>query len=598
MSSSSINVIIFSQGAGNQQYGLGQDAKLLELILREMNSTGKTNVNIKHKDQHTYVGQGSLPSVSDVHIYLEVPCRAAFPWAKVNIVIPNQEWWYKNEWQWVYDEPSVVFFYRTMYCQNLFKDKVKESQGHYISWRCFPNTDNKSNGNKEKKALYMVGGSVNKMAAANLLVKFWKPTYPKLTIVAAEQLGEPVIADNIEYIIGHIKADKKTQLQNESLYHVTASIAEGFGYTMAEAINSGAIPIWTDLPAYQEIWGQHLGEIGKIVTYEDLSGTMNLEMNDCPRLFTEESLDSCMTGLLTLRDEALAENFANTIKTAAAQAKKFRTEFQNSWKRIEQLVKKAAPLSVPPKMILPADLPIVGIVTLVYNRPEWFAHAVRNIQICDYPRDKIVWTIVDDSDSSNRVDTKIDKIKIAMPDLKVHYVSSGKRLAIGEKRNRGCQAAITANPDVRVLAFMDDDDHYPKSSLIMRVLWLMSCTKGAVYCSSLPMYHITKYISAINVPPLNLAPCKRVSEASMCFLRTFWEGGKFPNSVSVAEGEDFLRGREIDTMEIPPEGVIVSFLHGKNATSRRVPEQKESNGCHYGFSDEYFTMISQIGGST
>jgi hypothetical protein len=80
----------------------------------------------------------------------------------------------------------------------------------------------------------------------------------------------------------------------------------------------------------------------------------------------------------------------------------------------------------------------------------------------------------------------------------------------------------------------------------------------------------------------------------MCFKRTFWEERKFPSDISIAEGELFLQNRENDTMEIPPEGIIVSFLHGKNTTSRRVPEEKEANGCHYGFSDEYFTMISRI----
>jgi cellulose synthase/poly-beta-1,6-N-acetylglucosamine synthase-like glycosyltransferase len=249
-------------------------------------------------------------------------------------------------------------------------------------------------------------------------------------------------------------------------------------------------------------------------------------------------------------------------------------------------------------MIKPDEIPVVGVITLVYNRPEWFAHAVRNIQTCDYPRDKLVWVIVDDSDGLGRVDVNVEKLKTTMPDLKVRYVSSGKKLHIGEKRNRGCAAAIEANPDTSVFMFMDDDDHYPKASVIMRVLWLRNSKKGAVYCSTLPMYDINKYISAINVPPLNLSPCKRVSEASMCISRQFWEARKFPNDVSVAEGELFLKDRELDSMEIPPEGIIVSFLHGKNSTSRRVPEQKEANGCHYGFSDEYFIMISKIAQTT
>lgn len=64
--------------------------------------------------------------------------------------------------------------------------------------------------------------------------------------------------------------------------------------------------------------------------------------------------------------------------------------------------------------------------------------------------------------------------------------------------------------------------------------------------------------------------------------------------MSIAEGEGFIVGREQDTVEIPPEGVIVSFLHGGNATSRRVPESSEPNGCHYGFDDDFFSYISSL----
>jgi hypothetical protein len=591
--SSQLNVVIFSKAAGNQQYGLGQDAKLVELVLREMNATGKTKIQLNHRDPYTYVGQGSIPTLADIHIYLEVPCRGAFPWAKINVIIPNQEWWYTNEWNWAINDPSSIFLYRTQYAEK----KFSALRGSYISWRC-PVTLGDTIPLKQKKhqALYIVGGSINKRVAAENLVKFWKPNYPPLIIAISQELSKDLVtADNITYKVGYMTELEKTELQKISLYHVTASIAEGFGYTMAEALNFGAIPIWTDIPAYKEFWGELLGEIGKISTFQNLAHNMNLEMLDTPCEFTEEALDVCMKGLQNLNFDNLEINFMKKIQNSVnLQTKKFRNEFQNSWKIIERAVSKAPSPVVPPKMIKPSDIPVVGIVTLIYNRPEWFSHAVRNIQTCDYPRDKMIWVIVDDSDGMNRVDINVEKIKKTMPDLKIRYVSSGKRLTIGEKRNRGCQAVIDTDPLTSVFAFMDDDDHYPKASLIMRILWLINSKKSCVYCSTLPMYHIQKYISAINVPPLNLSPCKRVSEASMCFKRTFWEERKFPSDISIAEGELFLQNRENDTMEIPPEGIIVSFLHGKNTTSRRVPEEKEANGCHYGFSDEYFTMISRI----
>jgi len=115
-----------------------------------------------------------------------------------------------------------------------------------------------------------------------------------------------------------------------------------------------------------------------------------------------------------------------------------------------------------------------------------------------------------------------------------------------------------------------------------------------VYCSTLPMYDSKRYISAMNVPPLNITPAERVSEASLAFTREFFEARPFPASVSVAEGEGFIAGREAQTAEIPPHGIIVSFLHSGNSTSRRVPENTEPNGCHYGFSDEFFTYVSEV----
>ena len=47
--------------------------------------------------------------------------------------------------------------------------------------------------------------------------------------------------------------------------------------------------------------------------------------------------------------------------------------------------------------------------------------------------------------------------------------------------------------------------------------------------------------------------------------------------------------------EISPQEVIVSLVHPKNTSSRRVPNLKEPNGCHYGFNENLFTLVTQIG---
>ena len=577
-----LRVVIFSWGAGNQQYGLGQDARIMESMIRTIAPT----TEVAHKDPHAFVGRGK-PLPADIHIYLEVPCRVAFAWARVNIVIPNAEWWYTRAWSWV-AEAGALFWFRTRHCESLF-ERIG-IKGRYIGWSnnrglAFASAAAAAAAAAvENKALYVVGGSKHKKAAADTIVAAWKPEWPRLTVLCADERPAAAAAC-VEWRREYLSDSAKKQLQATSRYHVVASQAEGFGYTMIEAVSHNALILRTAIPVYEEVWGGL--SAGRIAMNPvDASGC---DMLDPPRSFTTEAVVVAMTSLLKQKPRK-----SSVAKEALLlRSEQFRKLFTGAWTVTAAAVAKGS-LRIP--TAAPTGQPVMGVVTLVHNRPRWFSHAVRNIETSDWPREKLIWVVVDDSDGVGRVDNQIERAIAGLPNLQIEYVSLGKKTPIGEKRNRGIAAAIAKRPDISVLAFMDDDDHYPACSLSLRYAWLTASGRDCVYASTLPMYDITRYISAINVPPLTLSPCERVSEATLCFKREFWETRAFPDTISVAEGEEFLRGREDGGVEIPPDGVIVSFLHGKNFTSRRVPENKEPNGCHYGFSDEYFTMVSQLAG--
>jgi len=585
-----MRVNIFSRSAGNQQYGIGVDAQIITQTLREISATSKNKLEIQHKDPYNFIGNGKMPEPVDVNIFLEVPCRSAFPWAKVNVVIPNPDWWYNDAWKWVFDEPSTVLFHRSKFSEGLFQNFKRNFQ---ISWR--PQNFEVKNRNETTKvdqALYIVGGSMNKLAACKIVVDAWKPEYPPLVIVASER-NYVVDKPNVQWITQYISPEQKLSLQQKSKYHVVASLAEGFGYTMCEAIQHGAIPLWTNLEVYNEFWGDFL-TMGKIPV--SVNAESRSLMIDKPRSMTSVDVAVAMDTLLTeVKGFDILQYYSRSKEHLVNMTRGFRTLFGDAWKSVERLVNKAAPLIAPPRVL--DNVPVLGVVTLVHNRPNWFTNAARNLMISEYPKDKMVWVIVDDGVMEGRVDSKIDAAKRVLNGMNIKYISMSKKTPISDKRNQGCAAAISARPDLQVFAFMDDDDHYPAPSLTIRSMWLAASKKGCVYASVLPMYHIPKYISAVNVPPLDLAPCQRLSEASLCFTRNFWEARGFPSSVNVAEGEAFLKDREQDSIEIPPEGVIVSFLHNRNSTSRRVPKDQEANGCHYGFSDDYFTMICHLGGA-
>jgi hypothetical protein len=89
---------------------------------------------------------------------------------------------------------------------------------------------------------------------------------------------------------------------------------------------------------------------------------------------------------------------------------------------------------------------------------------------------------------------------------------------------------------------------------------------------------------------------QRVSEATLIFTKKFWEERKFGDT-QIAEGDAFIRGREHMCRELSPQEVIVSLVHPKNTSSRKIPDFKEPNGCHFGFNEKLFAMVSEIGES-
>lgn len=276
--------------------------------------------------------------------------------------------------------------------------------------------------------------------------------------------------------------------------------------------------------------------------------------------------------------------------------------YAESWRRLMETVERRRhPPALPAALPKDAAIPRVGIVTLTRNRPQWWPVMVRNVAGARWPLNRMEWIIVDDSDEGKDLTAQVEKLREQATGLTVQYVrlsppaDGAAAMTIGAKRNAAV-AAASAGTDLFVC--MDDDDYYPEDSIGRRVSWLSvpggGPGRGAAYCATIPMYDTTRYISAMNAPPLILGATQRISEATLAFTRAFWTARPFPD-VSMAEGEGFIAGRETQTAEIPPYGVIVSFIHKTNTSSRRVPADQPANGCHYGFSDEFFSLVTEIG---
>jgi hypothetical protein len=607
---SGLNIVILGHVARNSSddkgWGLGQDAKVVEMALRAVSAGGHVRIaSVDHMDSMSFCGSGRRPRIVDVNIHLEVPCRAAWRWARYNIVMVNQEWWYRGAWDWALEPVercgADMFLFKSAYARSLFPE-LDDRRTRIIPWRCTPEINgvlgSLDTAGTRKEFLYLVGASVNKSIVAHTIVSAWRAQWPPLRIVGVKPVLDELSAIRTDYadagIIFQLPFDTDSEriaAQVACAYHVVGSAAEGFGFTFAEAAAVGALPLWTNIPVYKELYGNVLGSIGCIdyVGPPIMENSQTMQDRICENWCVhdvEKAVQSILN--LTKQEDSLLRGQLRHLYTT--RIKEHRHAWRSLLGAVEKRLRSIPYLALPPRPLAPSDLPHVGIVTLTHNRPGWWTNMARNILLADYPRSKLTWVVVDDSDGEGRVDAQVMKFRDANPELNIKYVSLTRNTPIGEKRNRGC-AEVN---DASIFVMMDDDDHYPKSSILARVTWMRAFGVPCVYCATLPMYDCKNYISAINVPPLNLSPIERVSEASLAFTREFWVARGFPSTVSIAEGTQFLSERITQTAEIPPEGVIVSFLHGLNYTSRRVPESTEPNGCHYGFEDSYFEYLSGL----
>jgi hypothetical protein len=215
--------------------------------------------------------------------------------------------------------------------------------------------------------------------------------------------------------------------------------------------------------------------------------------------------------------------------------------------------------------------------------------------IQDYPKDKIEWIIVEDSDDpAEDASDRVMAVAAQAEPVRVIYVPLKKKRTVGAKRNLGVQKA-TAD----IVLMMDDDDHYPETSFRRRVAWLTAhpWQPQAVAATTIACYDLVHGVSAVNSPPFTLPLSQRISEATLTFRRSWWEARHFPADVQVGEGESFTAGREDEVLEIPPQQAIVAFSHGKNASSRRLPSGEGLKpGCFWGFPAPFLKFIHELAG--
>lgn len=549
--------------------GVSQDIQILHGIIAHV---------IGHDTEVCYVPH-HLPHCpqAELNFFVEVINPSLFMYAAKNIWVPNPEWTYKT-WE-PYSRMVDEIWVKTHEAERLFENwncKVR-----YIGWssidKGIPERKNFS------KAIVPVGKNIwrnpKPIIQAYIKIQQRDPNLyralPELHIVhMPEAVSIPPIPESIESKVklhSELMPEKDyDELVRECGLCICMSATEGFGHAINEAMSAGCLLILSPIDAFRELADEVLW----------VSNSKVIPHPQCLGQLEDVDVDSIIDSLIVYVTSQFQWKVDKT-KLVRSEYEGRHAKFMQQMEVVLNTLKDTPTYVLEDRMPKEDAMPSVSLITITRDRRAFIPLAKYCFLAQAYPEDKLEWVIVDDGK---------DQIKDLVSDLpNVKYVLVDEPLTIGAKRNLAIEKASHD-----ILVMLDDDDVYPNNSVLTRVAYMLAePKKECIFSTTIPCYEIHDTKSFMNVPPIILPMCQRVSEATLCFTRDFWKERGFPDK-QVAEGEAFIQGREHKCREITPQDVIVSLIHKKNTSSRKPPKM-EANGCHYGFADQLFTLVSEIG---
>ena len=562
-------------------YGLSQDIHVLETALKQI--VGKIRI----------VDPLEPPTPCELAVHFEVPHYGWMPWARRNVIIMNPEWW-ESDWNSYLSRIDALIFKcsadRDYFLANL-PTSTPPPKTFVLPWTTSVSVASFAKLPKSTKhstgILWLLGASKNKRTAAEKLLPLWKPDWPHVYISTTTPLTfNSEKSSNITVNVRDLDGATIRQLQSYYPAHMIFSASESLGMVALEGQASGAFLLGNALPTYLETFKENPYVPLTPATLEPLKAGQqdtfatldSVGLESCVAAFLAADLEECRIYQSRMSDTRIVE-FTSGARYC------FKEILKSS--NLEEFV-------VPPMFKSAADCPPISIITLLHNRRKFVDLAFHNLLITDYPKDKIEWVVIEDSDiTEEQAADKIIKFGTQCSPMTVTYIPLEKiNVPIGALRNRAIKKA-----QHDIIVFMDDDDHYPASSISRRVAWLLlhPWKPSAVACTTIACYDLVHGTSAVNTPPWNLPLRQRISEATLVFKKSWWDVQRFPK-VNMAEGEGLLKDRESEVLELQPQQVIVAMSHGKNASSRRIPAAGMKPSCFWGFPKEFLIFLHKLAG--
>ena len=183
----------------------------------------------------------------DVNIFLESLVPEYFECARVNCLLPNEEWLTDGDRKLMGAIDLVLF--KTRHARQVLESETKESA--FIGFTSLDRRDCRV-APRWNAALHVSGWNPLKGTAAVTQAWARHPEWPRVTLVTQHK-AMPPHGPNIDVITRRISDRQLRQLQNACAVNVCPSEVEGFGHTLMEALSCGSVIVTTDAPPMDEL---------------------------------------------------------------------------------------------------------------------------------------------------------------------------------------------------------------------------------------------------------------------------------------------------------------------------------------------------------
>lgn len=488
--------------------------------------------------------------------------------AKINIFVINNQNFKRGDIPFLNNFDYI--FCKSRMLLTLLENYVPKEKIKYTSWR---STDiSLSNTDKDYSQVMLYCYDRN-YTQYNTILNNWKESYPTLNVVNYEPIK---VMPNIVYH-SNLDQTRYEQLFNRCGFHLCLQECDSFAHNVNQCALVKSVPIIINgAPMNEIINDDNLfsinGKKKKLTTYIGNKTTLSLD-----------NFLSIFDKIANLTEET----FENMGNNARHDALKNHSQNDALFKdTMKEIMLKVRTTKISKALVNKDSYPKVSVVTLTHNRNKFFDLSVFNYNNSNYPKNKLEWIVYDTSIEEEKVERKLPTLE-EREKQNIKYFYDTEKMSVGAKRNKAIEQCTND-----IILFMDDDDYYYADSIGNRVNELLNSNKQISGCTIIGCFNINKGISYIESGDVNSSFENRVSIATLCFYKSFWENNKFDDE-SIHEANTLIRSNLQEFHEISWEDIIVSMVHKYNLTNRVTPNIK-ANGNYYGFSKGLFNYLVEL----